>query len=116
MRTLITKAERQKCEQIIRYHTKHSIGGSLKTKFGPTVNLEEITKMTRTLAKMFKVSMTKTLATITAVNMLKEVERRREYIEKFPNRGETLPVSLTCTTVELAGWQMAEDFAHQRRQ
>lgn len=119
MRTMVTKSERQQCERIIQYHKQNAIGGSLRTKFGPTVNLEELTKMARTLAKVFKVSMTKSLASATAVNMLKDVESRinvREFVEKIPNGRSTLPVFLARSAFEFAGWQMVGYFADQRRQ
>lgn len=116
----MSKVERSQCEAIIEYHVQNAIGGSLKTKFGTTVNLEEITKMTRALAKVFKVSIKKTLAKNMVINALKESANRiviEEFIKMLPrsyNTDNTFSKSLTQTAVNLAGWQIASEFANQR--
>ena len=112
------KSERKQCEEIITRHARNAIGGSLKTKFGTTVNVAEITKMTRALAKIFRVSIKKTLATNMAVNTLKESASRMvvaEFVKIFPNSGGDANVELTVMTIKVAGRQIAESFANQRK-
>ena len=114
----MSKAERIQCEEIIARYARNAVGGTLQTKFGTTVNVAEITKMARTLAKVFKVTMKKTLVANMVVNALKKAESRMvvsEFVKIFPNSGGDANVELTVTTIKVAGRQIAESFANQRR-
>ena len=116
----ITKAEKKLCKDIIC---------KCAAVIGCTpVNLAELTKMTMALAKVFNVPMTEALANTTAVNALKNVE---EELAKLPFVSGLItglmkplmfpfcfiPMVIDPTAykrVEMAGWQIAEDFANQR--
>ena len=114
----MNKAERIQCEEIISRYARSAVGGTLQTKFGTTVNVAEITKMARTLAKVFKDTMKKTLVANMVVNALKKSESRMvvsEFVKIFPNSGGDANVELTVMTIKVAGRQIAESFANQRK-
>lgn len=113
----ITKAEKKLCKDIIC---------KCAAVIGCTpVNLAELTKMTLALAKVFNVPMTEALAATTAVNALKNVEKESAKLPFVSGLMKPLmfpfcfipPVVIDSTAykkVEMAGWQIAEDFANQR--
>ncbi len=114
----MTKAEKHQCEDIIHGHAWAVIGGSLIPGVGTPINVAALTTMTMALANVFNVSMSETLAATTAVNALKEFAGKMvvsEFVKIFPGLGSIASAALTVTMIESAGWQIAENFANQRR-